>query len=306
MRALVDADVRRGAHPNVEDFLHRVAEGETATRVHVRARGVARVTGGRGAASRTVSLLSAIYTWAVGKRLVAENPVCGVRRFADRRRERRLSDGEYAALGAGLGQARVAGVWPPAVACAKFLALTGWRKNEAVELSWDEVDLERRTARLRDSKTGASVRPLSQAACDVLRSMPRIADGPARVFPSTRREARMNFREHWLRIIKLARLPAGVTPHVLRHSFMSLANDLGFTEATIGMICGHKGHGATMTRGYIHAGDAVFGAADRIAATTLDKLAGEPETAERLGVQGRVGLSPVPRSSEAPAEPASG
>ena len=30
-----------------------------------------------------------------------------------------------------------------------------------------------------------------------------------------------------------------------------------------------------MTRGYIHAGDAVFGAADRIAAATLRKLAGE-------------------------------
>jgi hypothetical protein len=57
---------------------------------------------------------------------------------------------------------------------------------------------------------------------------------------------------------------------------MSLGNDLGFTEATIGMICGHKGHGGgTVTRCYIHAGDAVFGAADRIAVATLRKLAGE-------------------------------
>ena len=86
----------------------------------------------------------------------------------------------------------------------------------------------------------------------------------------------MDFREHWLRILKLAGLPADVTPHVLRHSFMSLGNDLGFTEATIGMICGHKGHGGgTVTRGYIHAGDAVFQAANRIAAATLCRLAGE-------------------------------
>jgi len=36
------------------------------------------------------------------------------------------------------------------------------------------------------------------------------------------------------------------------------------------------GHGGgTMARGYIHAGDAVFQAADRIAAATLRKLAGE-------------------------------
>jgi hypothetical protein len=78
------------------------------------------------------------------------------------------------------------------------------------------------------------------------------------------------------RIAKAGGLTADVTPHVLRHSFMSLGNDLGFTEATIGMICGHKGRGGgSMTRGYIHAGDAVFQAADRIAAATLRKLAGE-------------------------------
>ena len=78
------------------------------------------------------------------------------------------------------------------------------------------------------------------------------------------------------RIGKAGGLPADVTPHVLRHSFMSLGNDLGFTEATIGVVCGHKGHGGgTMMRGYIHAGDAVFQAADRIAAATLRKLAGE-------------------------------
>ena len=259
---------------DVEDFMHRVAGGETAATVRVRARGVARVTGGRGAASRTVSLLSAIYAWAIGKGLAADNPVRGVQRFADRRRERRLSDAEYAALGAALRRAEAAGVWPPAVACARFLALTGWRTNEAAGLAWGEVDLGRRTARLGETKTGTSLRPLSAAACDVLRGMPRVGTG-GRAFPSTRGEARMNFREHWLRVVRLAGLPPDVTPHVLRHSFISLGNDLGFTEATIGMICGHKGAGRTMTRGYIHPGDAVFGAADRIGAATLRKLAGE-------------------------------
>jgi integrase len=65
-----------------------------------------------------------------------------------------------------------------------------------------------------------------------------------------------------------------VTPHVLRHSFASIANDLGYSEATIGMLIGHKGTGST-TRGYIHHGDALTAAADRIAGTILRKLAGE-------------------------------
>ena len=76
------------------------------------------------------------------------------------------------------------------------------------------------------------------------------------------------------RIAKAGGLPADVTPHVLRHSFASLANDLGYSEATIGMLIGHKGSGS-MTRSYIHLGDALAVAADRIAATILRKLAGE-------------------------------
>ena len=74
-------------------------------------------------------------------------------------------------------------MWPPAVACARFLALTGWRTNEAAGLAWSELDLDRRTARLAETKTGASVRPLSEAACDVLRGMPRVGVG-GQAFPS--------------------------------------------------------------------------------------------------------------------------
>jgi hypothetical protein len=54
-----------------------------------------------------------------------------------------------------------------------------------------------------------------------------------------------------------------VTPHVLRHSFASIANDLGFTEVTIAALVGHsKG---TVTSKYIHTLDtALIMAADTI------------------------------------------
>ena len=58
------------------------------------------------------------------------------------------------------------GVWPAAVAAARFLALTGWRSGEALGLRRAEVDLARRTARLADTKTGLSIRPLSHPACN--------------------------------------------------------------------------------------------------------------------------------------------
>ena len=56
---------------------------------------------------------------------------------------------------------------------------------------------------------------------------------------------------------------ADITPHVLRHSFASIANDLGFTEVTIAALIGHsKG---TVTSKYIHTLDtALIMAADTI------------------------------------------
>ncbi len=52
-----------------------------------------------------------------------------------------------------------------AVAAARYLVLTGWRSGEALGLRWADVDLVRRTATLAGTKTGRSVRPLSNAAC---------------------------------------------------------------------------------------------------------------------------------------------
>src|ERR1700730_3456496 len=89
---------------DVERFMHAVAEGKSAARVKTKRRGLARVRGGRGTATRAVGVLGAIFTYAVRLGLRPDNPVHGIIRFADGRRERRLSDDEYAALGAALRQ----------------------------------------------------------------------------------------------------------------------------------------------------------------------------------------------------------
>src|SRR6516164_7850431 len=161
---------------DIERFLHDVAEGRTAGETKTaKKRGLARVTGGRTAATRAVGLLGAIFAYAWRRRMRPDNPVRGVERFADRKRERRLSDEEYAALGNGLRKAETAGIWPPAVAAARFLALTGWRSGEAMGLRRSEIDLARRTATLADTKTGRSVRPLPHVACEMLAGLPRTA-----------------------------------------------------------------------------------------------------------------------------------
>jgi integrase len=264
---------------DVEQFMHAVAEGKTAARAKTgKKRGLSNVRGGMGTASRTVGLLGAIFTYAVRHRMRADNPVHGVMRPADGRRERRLLDAEYAALGAALRRAEAETVWPAAVAAVRFLALTGWRSGEALGLRWADVDLVRRTAILADTKTGRSVRPLSHAACDVLRGLGRGADA-ALVFPPTRGEGTMTgFRKLWDRIAKLGALSADVTPHVLRHSFASLASDLGYSESTIASLVGHKGQ--TITSRYVHSADAVLlAAADAVANEAANRMGEEKPSA---------------------------
>ncbi|MEZ5697121.1 MAG: tyrosine-type recombinase/integrase [Sphingomonadaceae bacterium] len=88
------------------------------------------------------------------------------------------------------------------------------------------------------------------------------------VFPASARRTAPSavFPKHWNKLVKGTALE-GITAHVLRHSFASIANDLGFTEVTIAALLGHsKG---TMTSKYIHTMDsALIMAADTIAQAT--------------------------------------
>jgi integrase len=130
---------------DVDGFMHAVAEGKTATKTKTAKKGgLARVRGGRGTASRTVGLLGSIFSYAVRHRMRPDNPVHGVTRFADGKRERRVSDDEYKALGDALRKGEAESIWPASLAATRFLALTGWRTGEALALRWDEIDLVRR------------------------------------------------------------------------------------------------------------------------------------------------------------------
>ena len=184
-------------------------------------------------------------------------------------------------MGAALRKAGDTSVWPAAIAAARFLAVTGWRKGEVLALRWPEIDLARRTATLSDSKTGRGVRALSRPACAVLQNQPRMPTGF--VFPATRGDGPMTgFPKMWGRIAKLGELPTDITPHVLRHSFASLAGDLGCSEPTIAALVGHKGR--TITSRYVHSADAVLlAAADAVADRTVD-LMGEGDVADAADV----------------------
>jgi integrase len=260
---------------DIERLLRDIADGKTASTRKTRPRGLSRVRGGRGAATRVVGLLGGIMSHALSHGMIESNPVSRVRRYADGRRERRLADDEYRMIGVGL-KAAEGSVWPPAITCMRFLMLTGWRVGEALSLRWRDLDLARRVAILPDTKSGRSARPLSHAACDVLRGMDR-GNEDELVFPATRGDVIMSgFKRHARRIVAMSGLSKDVTPHVFRHSFASLANDLGYSDATVGSLIGHRQR--SITSRYMHGADNVLlAAADAVARRTAE-LMGETQS----------------------------
>jgi integrase len=268
---------------DVERFMHSVAAGDTARSRRGKPRGVSNLRGGRGVATRAVSLLGAIFAYALDRQMRADNPAHGVRKFAENRRRRRLAEAEYAILGAALRDANGT-MWPPALACLRFLALSGWRSGEALALRWRDLELARRTAILPDTKTGRSMRPLSRVACELLRSLPCLGEA-ALVFPATRGEGLMTgFKKFARQLIARAGLPSEVTPHVLRHSFASLAADLGYSEPTIAALVGHKGH--TITSRYVHSADAVLlAAADVVGSETALRMGDAVKAADVIHIR---------------------
>ncbi len=109
----------------VRKVMHAIAVGKTAAERET-GRG-ASVRGGKGAATRCIGLLGGIFSYAVREGMRADNPVRGVERYADNKKDRRLADAELAALGAALRAAEAVPFWPPAIAMTRFLLLTGWR-----------------------------------------------------------------------------------------------------------------------------------------------------------------------------------
>ncbi len=267
---------------DIETFMQRTAAGATAKPRAKKGRGNP-AKGGKGTASRTVGLLGAIFSYAVKRKLRADNPVRGVVRFADPRKERRLSPEESMALGKGLAKAAEDKVNQYGLAAVRFLALSGWRRGEVVNLKWADVDAVRRTATLGDTKTGRSIRPLSHAVLEAIKDLPRRAGNPY-VFPATKGEGAISNLPRLFNVIGTkGELSEDITPHVLRHSVASLASDVGLSEATIAGLLGHKL--GTITSRYTHSADAVMlKAADTVADMVRGLMGGKNASGEVVSI----------------------
>lgn len=247
---------------DITRFLRDVAEGKTKIDVKTRRRGRAIVRGGIGTGARGVGLLGGIFTYAIREGVIEKNPAHGIRKVADAVRDRRLSDREYRVLGEILTEASTDAQFETATKMIRAIALTGSRRGEIINLMGLEVDVERSCFRLQDSKEGASIRPIGLPTIELLD--PLLPENEAAfVFPGTEEGKPLaGFPKLWKKLLAGTPL-ADITPHVLRHSFASVANDLGFAEATVAALLGHSR--GTVTSRYIHTVDtALVMAADAV------------------------------------------
>ncbi|WP_109479441.1 site-specific integrase [Paraburkholderia sp. C35] len=181
---------------------------------------------------------------------LAENPVRKVRLPKENAaRERRLLPGEEALL---LAECRAARA--PYLEHAVIIAIeTGMRQSEMLALTWDRIDLQKRVARLTDTKNGEGRGvPLSRRAAAALEAMRQVrlyewtkhnTNGPfSWVRPTVIRHAFMRARDkagmHNLRF------------HDLRHEATSRLFEKGLNTMEVASITGHKT--LTMLRRYSH------------------------------------------------------
>lgn len=248
---------------DINKVLKDIMAGKTRVAVKTKKlRGKAIVRGGAGTATRTVGLLGGILTYAVDAGIIEINPAHGIKKPKDNVRNRRLTEAEYRTLGQMLREAAANEKYAMTVDIIRQIALTGCRRSEMISLMWIEADTDASCMRLVDSKEGESIRPIGLPVVEYLEERRKTAAGTY-VFPGQGEDnAFGSFPNHWEQIFTDSPL-VGVTPHVLRHSFASIANDLGFTEVTIAALVGHsKG---SVTSKYIHTLDtALIMAADTI------------------------------------------
>ena len=188
-------------------------------------------------------------------RPTASNPCRHVRKYRERKRERYLSESEFARLGEALSETEREGtVMPSAITAIRLLILTGARLSEVLTLRWDYIDWDQSYIRLPESKTGAKLIYLNPPAMEILRNTPR-ADANPYLIPGKKPGCHLiNLQKPWRHVMRRADLD-DVRIHDLRHSYASFGATNGLSLHMIGKLLGHTQAATTARYAHVHTHD---------------------------------------------------
>jgi len=218
-------------------------------------------------ANRVLSLLSKMFSLAIGWGECDENPARGVKRYHEDRKETWLKIRELRALESALADYRDQQVADG----IRLLILTGARESEVLKAEWSQFDLERGIWNKPSHATKQRKiehTPLNRAALGILERMSERRNGSQYLFPG-KNGARATIQKPWRQICKSAGLAEAyeiqgkrrtlmrwrpiLRIHDLRHTFASHLVSSGASLYAVGKLLGHT-NPATTAR-YAHTDD---------------------------------------------------
>jgi integrase len=240
--------------------------------------------GGPYAANRMLSVVSKAMNLAIRWQWRRDNPVRGVERNQEMKRQRYLSNDEIGALIKALD----AHEDQQAADIVRLLLLTGARRGEVLSARWEQFDLGAgiwiKPGATTKQKTDHRV-PLSAPARQLLSRLAATADS-AWVFPGLAAgRPREGIKRPWADICAAAGLTGdtAVRIHDIRHSYASILASAGLSLPIIGQLLGHSQ--ASTTNRYAHLFDDPLRAATERVGAIVD--AGKKPSAEIVDITGR-------------------
>jgi integrase len=221
-------------------------------------------------ANRVLGLLSKMFSLGVKWGWRSDNPVKGIERFQEKRRERWLSDDELRRLLAVLTNHQN----QRAANAVRFQLLTGARLGEVLKARWSDIDFERgvwtKPSHHTKQKRTEHI-PLSGPALALITDMRRKSNSKtAYLFPGDAEgQPLRDIKKFWKAVIR----EAGISQYRLhdnRHTHASHLVSSGLSLEIVGRLLGHTN--PTTTKRYAHIADSPLRAATERFGAKLDAL----------------------------------
>lgn len=146
-----------------------------------------------------------------------------------------------------------------------LLLLTGARLRELLDARWENVDVDRKSWFIPDSKTGKPrYVPLSKPALAIIEALPRFNGCPWLVPNPDTLKPFISLKNGWQRAIRVAGLP-DLRIHDLRHSAASFMVNSGVDLFAVGKVLGHASYQSTQRYAHL-ANDTLLAAVEAGAA----------------------------------------
>jgi integrase len=202
--------------------------------------------------NRILSLLHKMFNLSIQWKWRTDNPASGIKKYQEHKRTRWLNEDEMKRLLIALD------TYPSRTTTniIRLLLLTGARKHEVLEATWDQFDLEKgvwtkKAHTTKQKKMEHS--PLSPAALAVLNSIKEGKANSPFLFPGNiQGKPIQDIKKSWATIIKLANLK-DIRVHDLRHTYASHLVSSGLSLSIVGKLLGHTQ--ASTTQRYAHLAD---------------------------------------------------